>query len=621
MMAANSLIIGAFMRKVTRTGVAISWISLISTLLSITAAAAHSAVFLKADTTTAGSWIGAYGIDGYIVSQDGSIKIPGYAQLTFTGNANWTWAASTIDVRALQKPEKPSDRIAGTWFASSSFTIDVNLTDGKSHQVALYALDWDANGRAETIEVYDATTSALLDSRTLSAGTFQAGAYLVWNVQGHIKFEVERNAGPNAVVSGLFFGTSSAAATLAVPVNKFLSSLGVNTHIEQGYPEINYEPMFRYTGVRNTRDGSTPGSASQLVTLHKNTGVLVDVFGTNLPNVLNSAQTLACAGALLSVEGPNEPNNFPIIYNGQQGGGSGTWLPVAQYQRDLYAQVKASPTLKNYPIFAVSEGGAEVDNVGLQFLTIPAGATTVMPVDTKYADYANPHNYVTGHELILYDNQAWNAADPILRSHWDGLSLEYGLTWAHGFTGYSDTQLQTLARVTTETGWGTQGVGALTEVQQGKIFLNMYLDQFKRGWRYTFIYQMRDNEGGDTRSFGLYHADLTPKIAANYLHNFTTILADNTTLTPGTLTYSVLGETATVHDLLMQKSDGTFYLAVWDERAGAGVDNVTVTLGGTHTSVKVYDPTIGTTAVKTLSNISTVALTLGFHPLILAISN
>jgi hypothetical protein len=368
--------------------------------------------------------------------------------------------------------------------------------------------------------------------------------------------------------------------------------------------------------------GLAPELPPLLVTLHQNTGVLVDVLGWAVNNVITTAQTLAGAGALLSVEGPNEPNNYAFYYNGQWVlANNSSWVPVGQYQSSLYAQVKASPTLKNYPVFAVTEGGAEVQNVGLQFLTIPAGATTVMPAGTQYTDYANAHNYVTGIWGIFQDNQAWNAADPTLFGMWDGLATEFGVTWYKNYPGYSSAQLQSLPRVTTETGWGTLGPGKLTELQQGKLFLNVYLAQFKRGWRYTFIYQMHDGEGGDTVGFGLFHADNTPKLAATYIHNLTTILADNTSFTPGTLTYSVLGETATVHDLLMQKSDATFYLAVWDERAGSGGDDVTVTLGGTHTSVKVYDPTIGTTAVKTLSNISSVALTLSDHPLILTISN
>jgi len=33
------------------------------------------------------------------------------------------------------------------------FSIDVNVTDGGTHQVAVYAVDWDGGGRSETIEM------------------------------------------------------------------------------------------------------------------------------------------------------------------------------------------------------------------------------------------------------------------------------------------------------------------------------------------------------------------------------------------------------------------------------------------------------------------------------------
>ena len=117
----------------------------------------------------------------------------------------------------------------------------------------------------------------------------------------------------------------------------------------------------------------------------------------------------------------------------------------------------------------MTEGGAEVQNVGLQFLTIPAGATTVMPIGTQYADYANAHNYVTGIWGVFQDNQAWNAADPTLFGMWDSTAPEFGVTWYKNYPGYSSAQLRSfLPRVTTETGWGFW-VPALTELQQGKL--------------------------------------------------------------------------------------------------------------------------------------------------------
>ena len=59
----------------------------------------------------------------------------------------------------------------------------------------------------------------------------------------------------------------------------------------------------------------------------------------------------------------------------------------------------------------------------------------------------------------------------------------------------------------------------------------------------------------------------------------TTILADKGTSATGRLDYSVVSEPATVHDLLLQKSDGTFELVVWDEKPAGGSDDVVVDLG------------------------------------------
>jgi hypothetical protein len=168
-----------------------------------------SAGFLKSDGATQGFWQGAYGGDGYNVVDAGPPSYPSYATVTPVGNADYVWAASTADARGLQKPPPASDRIAAAWYAAAGFTIDVNLTGG-THQVALYLLDWDGGGRSERIDVLDAASGKLLDSRT--AGNFSSGEYLVWTLGGHVAFRVTRLSGPNAVLSGLFFGPGNPPA-------------------------------------------------------------------------------------------------------------------------------------------------------------------------------------------------------------------------------------------------------------------------------------------------------------------------------------------------------------------------------------------------------------------------
>jgi hypothetical protein len=42
----------------------------------------------------------------------------------------------------------------------------------------------------------------VLDTRSISQ--FNTGVYLVWNISGHVKINVTRTGGANAVISGVF---------------------------------------------------------------------------------------------------------------------------------------------------------------------------------------------------------------------------------------------------------------------------------------------------------------------------------------------------------------------------------------------------------------------------------
>jgi hypothetical protein len=170
--------------------------------------------------------------------------------------------------------------------------------------------------------------------------------------------------------------------------------------------------------------------------------------------------------------------------------------------------------------------------------------------------------------------------------------------------------------VTTETGWDAPGPDE--ERTQGTVLVNTYLAQFKRGWRYTFIYELGEGEGGGGNQ-GLFHQDWTPKLSATYIHNLASILADNAPIaTPGRLAYALANSSVTVHDLLLQKSNGLYELVVWGEQV-AGENNIVVNLGGTYSEVKVYDTTVGVSAVQTLTNTNSVPLTVSDHAVIVEI--
>lgn len=165
------------------------------------------ASFVGTDVLTQGNWSSRYGSNGYdVVGYDipgGYMTTPSWATASPSGQGNTNWASSTTDVRAPLKAPNATDRTAAAW-SGSTFTITLDLDDGQAHEVSLYMLDWDSQGRSERIDVVDPSNGTVLSSRTMSS--FAGGKYLSWTVAGDVEFRVTSLAGPNAVVSGLFLG-------------------------------------------------------------------------------------------------------------------------------------------------------------------------------------------------------------------------------------------------------------------------------------------------------------------------------------------------------------------------------------------------------------------------------
>ncbi len=188
------------------------WLAAAAALLLWPAlAGAATAAFVGLDNFTGGSWKGVYGSDGYQIVNDAQ-SLPSYATVTPNSALLYTWAASTSDPRGTQKAASATDRIAACWYSGSSYSLSVTISDGQTHQMAIYALDWDNyHSRTETIEIRDAASNALLDTRDLA--NFTGGVWAVWNVSGNVNVVVVNTNGPsNAVVSGIFFAPAQAPA-------------------------------------------------------------------------------------------------------------------------------------------------------------------------------------------------------------------------------------------------------------------------------------------------------------------------------------------------------------------------------------------------------------------------
>jgi acid phosphatase len=153
-----------------------------------------------------GSWSGTLGSRGYdLAGWNGSsdaVSLPAaVSSLTLAQGDRWGWSQSTTDVRALQSPDQ-SVRRAATYYDPNEVKVVLSFSTAWSGNLSLYAVDFDHAGRRESITVGGQTINLSSD--------FSQGAWVTVPVSvpsgGSITIRVDRAAGPNAVLSGIFFG-------------------------------------------------------------------------------------------------------------------------------------------------------------------------------------------------------------------------------------------------------------------------------------------------------------------------------------------------------------------------------------------------------------------------------
>ena len=268
-----------------------------------TTAPATTASFIKQDTTTQGNWIGTYGSQGYDVIGDAA-SLPSYATVTPAGQASYTWAASTTDPRALQDASG-SGRIAACWYSASSFTVDVNLTDGQTHDLELYFLDWDTTARGEKVQISNASTGAVLDTETVTS--FHSGVYLDWAVSGNVVITVTDLAGANAVLSGVFIDPpTTAAPTVGVesPASG-ATNVAVSSSVSAAFSEAVQASTISFT-LANSAGTSVPAAVSY------NTSNNTVTLTPSSPLAYGTAYTATVSGAK---DAAGDPMNAPVTWS------------------------------------------------------------------------------------------------------------------------------------------------------------------------------------------------------------------------------------------------------------------------------------------------------------------
>ena len=172
------------------------------------------AAFTGEDTATLGNWKGKYGAEGEVIAGDSS-NPPSYAKISMSGNATTALKSDPADPRGLQATTGDgSARVLSAY--ANNFTIDLNLTDGKTHKVSFYLADIDHAGRAETITIIDPATQTVLSAQNIAS--LAGGVYETWNIRGHVEVKIAATGQGSALVNGIFFDVPVFRAAREPPI-------------------------------------------------------------------------------------------------------------------------------------------------------------------------------------------------------------------------------------------------------------------------------------------------------------------------------------------------------------------------------------------------------------------
>jgi hypothetical protein len=209
-----------------------------------------------------GSWVGKVGSSGYLLAGwDGAQDVSDLPNATATlvqGN-RYRWTANTTEARALQGPEGTT-RNAAAYYDSNQIQLKLNFSAACSGNLHLYAVDWDSTQRRESIAVNDGS-----GPRTASLSSeFHNGAWVSIPIDvaagGSVSIAVTREAGANAVLSGIFLGEAGAPPTPTVssaPQGAWVGAVGSAGYDLAGWDgptgDVSYMPSATVSLVQGSR--------------------------------------------------------------------------------------------------------------------------------------------------------------------------------------------------------------------------------------------------------------------------------------------------------------------------------------------------------------------------------
>ena len=502
--------------------------------------------------------------------------------------------------------------------ANATAKKSVTYTKGAS-QIVVRARKDGTNAQHPLLKVYTKTgtqTPVLRGSATVSSTSYREYTFPFSASSGTHQIQVRgANIASGKLLRVDYFRIPESTGTTlpthqAQRAERFTDSASVGTHFAfnstgyaTGFADLK-SALCDMDGVEHIRDNAVLYGDSRDTAIYGRykelfqdcgirTTLLVDFDFENVnpPNSEKINQMLALGGGAIEAwEGPNEWNNT------NKGGNNPDWATeLFQFQQQLFAAVNASQQ-PNIPVLCPSIN-AIVDGVKVDLSKVPdMGA---------YCDVNNIHSYPGGNPPTWgnpgIDEQGSNLYDlnmPI-GDHVGDPSYDTYLTE----TGYHHS-----TTVPGGNGVPEDVIGEYSPMLWAEYF-NASFDPAHPGTSLvrTYINHLYDHVTNTSpqANYGMIETDFRRKANYKSLENMLDIVADPATnagtFTSGSLAYDIIGESAQVHTILLQKANGKFYLLMWQEDRRydwrdsneryitVAAENVTVDFQGTP-DVKVYSP-------------------------------
>ncbi|WP_185154138.1 RICIN domain-containing protein [Fulvivirga sp. M361] len=366
------------------------------------------------------------------------------------------------------------------------------------------------------------------------------------------------------------------AQVTAKKADAFVGSIGINIKLDRDrYKRDNgfntkVKPALQDLGIRHVRSShfahSTYGPQNRQLWENYGTRALFvtgSYEGGQTPQDVRR-HSKAAADYIYAVEGQNEPDIFLVEgfgwpyqqYTDRNGNNhlntSTDYRASRAWHQDMIHYLKSDPATKDLPVATTP-------------MAFGNNVSKIVPIAHDLESF---HHYT--HRSTITTN------------------LNNTINQTHGYAQGGTPKPLLLS----EFGWKTSGSNSVTERTQAKNILTGFCEYFNRGIKVSYIHELIENSWGLLRTGGVR------KPAFNGLKNLISLLGEAKfdkvnkkwnypDFTTKSLDFEVLNAKGSTHKLLLQKSNGSYFLLLWQNVDRSNDDGTDKTIGNDAVTVKV----------------------------------